>query len=36
MSYTNDQLQAEIADMYPEIPQHKIALSLDFNPEKNA
>ncbi|MDD3580386.1 MAG: hypothetical protein PHW74_05105 [Desulfobacca sp.] len=36
MSYTNDQLQAKIAEMYPEIPQHNIDLSLDFNAEKNA
>ncbi|MFP3866858.1 MAG: hypothetical protein ACLFUU_01680 [Desulfobacteraceae bacterium] len=36
MSYTNETLRSKIAEMYPEIPQHNIDLSLDFNQEKNA
>ncbi|MBW1918267.1 MAG: hypothetical protein JRI57_09665 [Deltaproteobacteria bacterium] len=36
MAYTNATLQSKIAEMYPEILQHNIDLSLEFNEEKNA
>jgi hypothetical protein len=36
MSYSDDQLRAKILEMYPEIPQHGITLSLSFDDEKNA
>lgn len=36
MSYSDDQLRAKILEMYPEIPQHGINLSLSFDDAKNA
>jgi hypothetical protein len=36
MSYTNDVLMNKILEMYPEIRQHEIAASLDFDKAKNA
>ncbi len=36
MSYTHDVLEAKIRSMYPEIEEHKIGFSMDFNDEKGA
>ena len=36
MSYTHDVLEAKIRSMYPEIEEHEIGLSMDFNDEKGA
>ncbi len=35
MGYTNVALKDKIMDMYPEIQEHKISASLDFNKEEN-
>ncbi len=36
MGYTNADLKAKIAEMYPEVGKHGISVSLDFSKEKNA
>ncbi len=36
MGYTKIALENKILNMYPEITQHNISLSLDFSEEKNA
>ena len=36
MGYTNVALKDRIMEMYPEIEKHGIAISLDFNKEKDA
>ncbi len=36
MSYTNFTLKDKIAEMFPEVEKHGIAISLDWNEEKNA
>jgi hypothetical protein len=36
MSYTNVALKDKIAEMFPEVKRHGIAISLDWNEEKNA
>jgi len=36
MGYTNVALKDKIMEMYPEIEKHGIAISLDFNKEKDA
>lgn len=36
MSYTKVALEDKILDMYPEVQEHGISVSLDFNGEKNA
>jgi len=36
MGYTNVALKEKIMEMYPEMAQHKIAVSLDFDATKNA
>jgi hypothetical protein len=36
MGYTNVALKDKIVEMYPEVERHGIAVSLDFNVEKNA
>lgn len=36
MGYTNVGLKDKITEMYPEVERHGIAVSLDFNKEKNA
>jgi len=36
MSYTNVALKEKILEMYPEIPEHKLSVGLDFDEEKNA
>ena len=35
MGYTNVALKDKIMEMYPEITQHNISVSLDFDEEKN-
>ncbi len=34
--YTNVDLKEKIAEMYPEIGQHRLSVSVDFNEVKNA
>jgi predicted transport protein len=36
MSYTLDNLKTKIAEMYPEIGEHRFALSVAFDAKKNA
>ena len=36
MAYTNVALKDKILGMYPEIPEHKLAVGLDFDEQKNA
>lgn len=36
MAYTIDSLKDKVAEMYPEIKQHGISLSLEFDSVKNA
>jgi hypothetical protein len=36
MGYTKVALEDKILEMYPEVRQHGINISLDFNEEKNA
>ena len=36
MGYTDVALKDKIAEMYPEVKRHGIAVSLDFSQEKNA
>ncbi len=36
MGYTNDALKEKIMEMYPEIDEHNLTVSLDFNVDKNA
>jgi hypothetical protein len=36
MTYSQVDLENKILDMYPEIKQHDIAISLDLSEEKNA
>lgn len=36
MAYTKGDLKAKILEMYPQIAQHGITVSLDFSQEKNA
>ncbi len=36
MGYTNVALEDKIAQMYPEIERHGIAVNVGFNEEKNA
>ncbi len=36
MGYTDVALKYKMLEIYPEITEHNISLSLDFNKEKNA
>ena len=36
MAYTDETLLTKIREMYPEVLQHGIAVSLDYSNEKNA
>ncbi|MDA8098010.1 MAG: hypothetical protein M0042_00125 [Nitrospiraceae bacterium] len=36
MKYTNVALKEKIAEMYPEITQHKLTLGISFSEEKDA
>ncbi len=36
MAYTNVALKEKIMEMYPEIMQHNLSMSLDFDESKNA
>ena len=36
MTYTNVALKEKILEMYPEIPEHKLSVGLNFDEQKNA
>jgi hypothetical protein len=36
MEYTNSQLKSKILEMYPDIMEHNVTISMDFDASKNA
>jgi len=36
MGFTHDELKEKIVEMYPEIREHRLSVSVDFSAEKNA